>query len=148
VAAVKAAEVVFFGRPRPEEEAFRGDLRGDAVVVVFARLAAGAFLGEADADRFLFPVAEAADDGRLLVPEVTLLGPVAGAEDNEDARFDVLVVLFLAPVDLDVTFLVPFLVPFFVLDFLVVDLRAAAFLGEATALVRVFNSFLPSSAIL
>jgi len=143
---VKAAEVVFFGRPRPEEEAFRGDLRGDAVVV-FARLAAGAFLGEADADRFLFPVVEAADDGRLLVPEVTLLGPVAGAEDDGDARFDVLVVLFLAPVDLDVTFLVPFLVPF-VLDFLVVGLRAVAFLGEATALVRVFNSFLPSSAIL
>jgi len=144
-----AAEEAFLGRPLPTV-ALRGDFRGDAVEgVVFCRLAAGAFLGEAG--ELLFREA-----GRLRVPEVTRLGPDA----VDAARLAVEVVRFLgaalvaffAVVVFLVTFLVAgFLVVFFVAAFLVVVFLAAtgAFLVAALAcLFRFFNSVRPASAIL
>jgi len=137
----------FFGRPRPPVALLAGALRGEDVAAeVFCLLAAGAFLGEA-VDALFLPDAEA---GRLLVPEVTLLGPVAGADP--DARLDVFEVLFLAaPLALGLALdLVLFLVAGF---FPVVARRGDAFfLGEPETTFdcfsRVFNSFLPASAIL
>jgi len=115
---------------------------------VFCRLAAGAFLGEAG--ELLFREA-----GRLRVPEVTRLGPVA----VDAARLAVEVVRFLGAA-LVVFFVVVFLVTFLVAGFLVVvffvgflaaDFFAAtgAFLVAALAcLFRFFNSVRPASAIL
>jgi len=140
--ASEGAAETFFGRPRPAVD-LRGDLRGDAVLeAVFGRLAAGAFLGEAGVLLFLFPATDP-DAGRLLVPDVTRLGPVAGFD--VEARLEVAVLLFFGAADLEADFLFVFLVffAFFAAFF------AGAFLVEPLAcLFRVFNSCLPASAIL
>jgi hypothetical protein len=126
-------------------------LREDAVDVaaVFCRLAAGAFLGEAGVVRFLFPAAEP-DAGRLLVPDVTRLGPVAGVDARLGEAF--FGAAFLA-VDLVAAFFVTvvfFLGDFLVVVFLVAFLAGAAFLGTTafSFLLKVFNSCFPASATL
>jgi len=65
---------------------FAADLRGEEVAAAVFCLLAGDFLGEA-VDALFLPEA-APEAGRLLVPEVTRLGPEAAADDALDDLVD------------------------------------------------------------